>query len=184
MNKDMQKAITALKNGECVIFPTDTVYGIFAGAFDKGAAKKIFKIKKRDNKKPLQVFFDGMKTLEKYVLLNARQKKILKKNLPGPYTVILKLKPKYKTAFSFLKNGTVGARIIKNKYVSTALKVLKTPLAATSANISGEPAPRKFKEINHKLLSKIAVFIKDDSTVSGTASRVIDITGEKIVILR
>lgn len=169
--------------GNFVILPSDTVYGLFCIAFDKKAVKKIYAIKGREYNKPLQVFFPGVKVAEKYVVLDAGRKKLLKKYLPGPYTVILKLKPAYKSKFTFLKQGTIGVRVIRSKLIDAL--ILKTgPLAATSANISGEKTPVKFKDISYELRSKAGISVINDPAVRGRASRVVDLTGERPVILR
>ncbi|MCX8092901.1 MAG: L-threonylcarbamoyladenylate synthase [Candidatus Goldbacteria bacterium] len=184
MKKDSKKifeVIKKLKKGEVIILPTDTVYGLFCRAFDKQAVKKIYKIKGRDFSKPLQVFLSKKTEIFKYCKLNNRQKKYINKYLPGPYTLILELRDKYKKFFSFLKD-TIGVRIIKYKLLNEIIK--KTgPLAATSANLSGEPTPVKYNDIHPVLLEKLFAF-QDDSIVRGKASQVIDLTGEKLVILR
>jgi L-threonylcarbamoyladenylate synthase len=176
------KIIDLLNQGKVVILPTDTVYGLFCKASDINAVKKIYKIKGRDFSKPLQVFFSNKKDIYKYCELNIKQKKYICKYLPGPYTFILKIKHRYKSLFPFLKE-TIGVRLIKYKFLNNIIKNTG-PLAATSANISGEKTPVKFDDISKKILKKVSFFIKDDSLVSGKSSKVIDLTGDKILILR
>lgn len=179
--KNIKKAVNLLLKGEVVILPTDTVYGLFGRAFDKNAGKKIYRIKGRDFVKPLQVFLSKKSDIFKYCQVNEKQKKYIDKYLPGPYTLILKLKKNQKKLFCFLKD-TIGIRIIKNKLLNEIIK--KTgPLAASSANFSGQPTPVKFKDINKNIVKKV-FFIKNDKFVKGKSSTVIDITGEEIKIIR
>ncbi len=134
------KDITAaLKKGGVVILPTDTVYGIFCSALSKKGVSAVYKIKGRDNKKPLQVFLSDVSSIHEYAEITPAQEIQIGKMLPGPYTLILKLNPSHKRTFSFLKTGTIGVRVIKSDVLSSILKEMASPLAATSANISGQP---------------------------------------------
>jgi L-threonylcarbamoyladenylate synthase len=179
----IKEVIFSLKHGGVVILPTDTVYGLFCIASDKKAVKKIYKIKGRDYKKPLQVFLPDSKSIQKYAPVNSEQKKLIKKHLPGAYTLILKLKPAAKKEFSFLKTGTIGVRVINSKILKPIL-VKTGPLAATSANLSGEKTPVKFADIPYELRSKVELSVIFDRQVRGQASKVIDLTGKAPVIIR
>lgn len=172
--------IQIMNSGGVAILPTDTVYGLFCRAGDKKAVKQIYEMKGRDFKKPLQVFFPDIKTVGKYAETGGKQ---IEKYLPGPYTLVLKLKFSMKRRFSFLKAGTVGARVIRSKLMAQILK--KTgPLAATSANMSGGRTPVKFNDIPWELRSKAGICLINNRLVKGRASRVIAFSGEKPEILR
>ncbi len=171
-------------NHGVVILPTDTVYGIFAKATDKKAINKIFKIKKRNKKKPLQVFLPDIKSIKKYANVNFSSSVKLKKLLPGPYTVILKLNPKYKKTFTFLSAGTIGIRVIRYSLLNRIMKKVGAPVAATSANVSGKKTPVLFRNIEKKLIKLCDGYVINDNIVKGKASAVIDLTGKGIKILR
>jgi L-threonylcarbamoyladenylate synthase len=173
-----------LENDGVVVLPTDTVYGLFCKASSRRAVDSIYKIKGRSNKKPLQLFLPDKKLISKYTVISALSKKKINAFLPGPYTLILKLKPEYKKTFSFLKTGTAGVRVIKSRLINDVMKRLKAPIAATSANISGEASPTKYDEIDEKVLSQVSMAVKDDKKVKGKSSRVIDITGSIEIIIR
>jgi L-threonylcarbamoyladenylate synthase len=177
------EVIQAINRGGVVILPADTVYGLFCKADDKKAVKQIYKIKGRDFKKPLQVFLSDIKSIAKYAVVKPLQKKLINKYLPGAYTLILRLKSAAKKKFSFLKTGTIGVRVIKSKVLRHIL--LKTgPLAATSANISGAKTPVKFADIPYELRRGVVLSVICDSLVKGKASKVLDLTGKKTVVLR
>jgi len=182
LNSNQKKIIKIIKSGGVVILPTDTVYGIFCSAFDKKEVKKIYKIKGRDFSKPLQVFFSEKKSLKKYCVFNKKQKIFLNKHLPGPYTLIFKLKPQIKKLFSFLQD-TIGVRIIKSRFLNQIIKYTGI-LAATSANISGDKTPVLFNDISKSIIKKVDYFIIDDNLIKGKPSKVIDLTDNKMKILR
>jgi len=173
-----------LNNHGVAVLPTDTVYGIFAKATDSRAVARIFRIKKRDKNKPLQVFLPDIKSIKKYAKLKPADNKIIKKLLPGPYTLVFKLKPQYKKVFSFLPGGTIGIRVIKSPMINRLMKETGSPLCATSANFSGGKTPVLFRDIEKKLLKQCDGYIKDDSFVSGDPSCVVDFNCREVKILR
>ncbi|MEI7542707.1 MAG: L-threonylcarbamoyladenylate synthase [bacterium] len=180
---EVKKITQLLKHNKICILPTDTVYGLFCRALSKSATTNIYRIKGRASNKPLQLFLADKKDILKYALVAPALKYKILALLPGPYTVILKLNTKYAKKFSFLKNGTAGFRVIKSKLINSIIKVLKEPLAATSANISGSNAPGKFVDIDTKIIKRVSLALSDDKQVKGKASKVIDYTtGKKIVI--
>jgi len=179
----IKEIIQILNNGGVVILPTDTVYGFFCRANNKQAVKKIYKIKGRDFKRPLQVFLPGAGSIARYAVLDKGKRGFIKKHLPGPYTIILNLRATMKKRFVFLKAGTIGIRVVKIPFLK---KILRStgPLAATSANLSGGKTPVKFDDISWELRSKAGICLINDRIVKGTSSRVIDLTGKKPEILR
>lgn len=164
--KNIEKAREAVKNGGIIIYPTDTLYGLGADIFNEKAIKKIFKIKKRDNKKPISVMVSDYQDVKKLAFISDKQEKIIKKLLPGPYTIILKKK---KIVSDLLTAGSdkVGIRIPKNKFCRILSKNL--PITTTSANISGE------KDFDYKKLKGVE-FILSGGRISGKPSTIIDLT--------
>jgi L-threonylcarbamoyladenylate synthase len=185
MNADkINKALEILKNDDACIFPTDTVYGLFCRALSPRAASRVYRIKGRSKKKPLQLFLADKKDIFRYTTATPALKRKISGLLPGPYTVILKLNREYRTRFSFLKTGTAGFRVIKSSLINGILKKLDEPLAATSANISGNRSPRKFSEIEAIVMRGVRMAVKDDKKVKGKPSKVLDFTGKKEKVLR
>ena len=133
-----QKAVAAVKKGEVLVCPTDTVYGLLCDAANKKAVKKLFKIKKRSKNKPIPIFVRDIKMAKKLAKINSQQEKFLRKIWPGPVTVVLPIKG---------KKGTIGIRIPKHKWLLNLVKQLGCPLAESSANISGKPASTRIKEV-------------------------------------
>ncbi len=183
MRKLAREISEELSRGGVVVLPAGTVYGLFCVAADKKAVRKVYSIKGRDFRKPLQVFFPDIRSAAKYAAMDGAMMKKARKYLPGPFTLVLKLKKNRQKHFSFLKRGTIGIRVIRSRLLSALLKK-NGPLAATSANVSGDKTPVKFGDISFEIRSKAALSVIDDRQVSGRASRVIDFTGEKPVVLR
>ena len=183
----LSDTLETIKQGGVVVCPTDTVYGLIADATNKKAVKKIFAIKKRSETKTLPVFVDSIEMAEKLVFINPEQKEFLEESWPGAKTVILKAKLGIKISKLLTKDNTVALRIPEYKFITDLIFELGNPLAQTSANISGKETPNNIKDI----LDQLSVSeIKPDLVIDAgdlperEASKIIDLTGEKIKILR
>lgn len=135
--KEINFIIECLKKGKVIIYPTDTIYGLGCLADNAKAIKKIYKIKKREAKKPLLVLVDSLKMAGKYCKINKEQGKFLKNIWPGPITVILEHKNKLPGILTGAKK-TLAVRLPKNDFLIKIIKRIKAPLVSTSVNISGE----------------------------------------------
>ncbi|MDH7506615.1 MAG: L-threonylcarbamoyladenylate synthase [Candidatus Thermoplasmatota archaeon] len=179
---DLYKAIKALKNGQIIVYPTDTLYGLGADIFNDDAVKKVFKIKKRETTNPLPVAVADVNDLEKIAIVDERTRDLIKKFLPGKLTIVLKKK----NNVSDLVTGgldKVAVRIPNNKI---ALYLLSNfgPLTATSANIHGKKPPVNINEISIQFKSSdIAVYI-DDGILDGKPSTIVDMTVKPFKIIR
>ena len=130
---DIKIAVRAIKEGDVLICPTDTVYGLVCLASDKKAVERLYKIKNRPRNKLIPVFVSDIKMAKKIAKIDSKQEKYLKKVWPGPVTVV----------FHYKKPGI---RIPNHKFVLSLIKRIG-PLAESSANISGKPASTKIKEV-------------------------------------
>ena len=146
----VEKVENLIKKGGVIVCPTDTVYGLIADARNKKAVKKIFKIKKRTEKKPFPIFVKDIKMAKRLVFINKNQEKFLTKVWPGKVTVVLKAKSRAKKIFSqsiISSENKIGLRIPNYKFLNILLEKLNFPLTGTSANISGKPPSTKIKEV-------------------------------------
>ncbi|MFP4466184.1 MAG: L-threonylcarbamoyladenylate synthase [Candidatus Goldiibacteriota bacterium] len=178
--RDVERVAAVLNAGGAAVMPADTVYGVFCRADNKKAVEKIYRIKGRDFKKPLQVFFSSKKGIYKAAAVSGHGEKMVEKNLPGPYTMIFNIKKN--PGSSFLKD-TVGVRHIKYKWINDIIR-LTGPLAATSANISGKKDPLRFSSVDKKIIEQADALVVCDRIVSGEASRVVSFIGGEPEILR
>lgn len=166
----------SIREGKVIVCPTDTVYGLLADAKNEKAVKNIFKIKKREIKKPLPIFVKDLKMAKELARIEKNQEKFLKRTWPGKVTAILEVRKK-KLAKGIIKGKKIGIRIPKYKLLNELLKRFNQPLAQTSANISGQLTPMKVKEILSQFKGKLQPdFIIDAGNLSQKPSLIIDLT--------
>ena len=128
--------VKSIKNGGVVIFQTDTVYGIGCNPYDENAIERIYRIKKRDGKKPLPVLGYSRQILEEIVEFDEIAYRITDKFWPGQLTIILPLKDDRLKKLS-AGEDTLAVRVPNNKCTLSILKECKLVIG-TSANISGK----------------------------------------------
>lgn len=179
--KDCAKHLAA---GEVVAFPTETVYGLGANAFDAQAVGRIFKAKGRPSDNPL-ICHVGDKELIKDIVaeITPLAQKLIDAFMPGPITVIMK---KSGAIPSEVTAGldTVGVRMPSDPVAGEFLKACKVPVAAPSANLSGTPSPTNARSVMEDMDGYVYAVIDGGDSVFGIESTVVDATGEKPVILR
>lgn len=179
---DLSKAIKALSNGEIVVYPTDTLYGLGADIYNNDAVRKVYKIKKRSFNNPLSIAVSDFKELKKLAYTDKNTQILVKSFLPGKLTLIL-----YKkncVSDSITGNlDKVAVRIPNNKI---ALELLSNfgPLTATSANIHGLKTPSNIRDIKKQFNEKDIAVCLDIGNINGKPSTIVDLTNDKIDILR
>ena len=181
---ELKKHSELLKNGETVIFPTETVYGLGANALDENAVKKIYEAKGRPSDNPLIVHIHNKDLIYDLAKdIDDKAKKVIDKFWPGPLTVILKKNDKVpKTTTGGL--DTVAIRMPKNDIALELLRECNLPIAAPSANISGKPSPTNGKHVVDSMNGRVAGIIIGDDCDYGLESTVVDFTEEIPMILR
>ncbi|OGC24381.1 threonylcarbamoyl-AMP synthase [candidate division WOR-1 bacterium RIFOXYB2_FULL_42_35] len=175
----IKKAAKILKSGGIVAFPTETVFGLGALLTETIAIKQIFKIKKRPKNKPLQVLVANLKQARELGEFSIQALKLAKKNWPGPLTLVVHKKnavPKIVVG----GGNKVGLRIPKHRTILTLIKACG-PIAATSANFSGEEPALNAKTVK-ALLGKKVDYTLPGKVKLGFASKVIDTTNKNKVL--
>lgn len=175
-------ALDILKSGGLVAFPTDTVYGVGALAFDGNAIESIYAAKKRPVEKAIPILIGEIMDTVKIVTefpLTARRLAI--RFWPGPLTCILAKKPTLPEAVS--ATSTVGVRIPDHAITRILLRSAG-PMAVTSANISGQQSPSSAEEVFRQLDGRIPLIIDGGETPGGVPSTVVDCSSNEIKILR
>lgn len=181
---ELNNCIEVLKNGGIIVFPTETVYGIGANAFFENSVKEIYRVKKRPNEKPLAIMVSGIEEIEKYaVISNEIERKIIKKFMPGPITIILKRK---KGVLDYVASGkdTIGVRIPDNRIILEILRKSKLPIVAPSANISGMPSGIDFNSIKSDFEGNVDICINGGKCKLEEPSTIIQVVDNEIEILR
>ena len=178
----LEKAANLIKQGKIVVFPTETVYGIGTKGLDEEAVKKLFKAKQRPLNKPISLLVSNMEMVNQIAKdITAIEYKIMEKFFPGPLTIILKKKdivPNIVTA----GEETVGVRMPSGEIARKLVELVGEPIAAPSANISGEPSGIDLQEIKKHI--KADYFIDGGKSELGLASTIVQVVDEKIQILR
>ena len=178
MQNEIRKAIRLLKQGELIVYPTDTLYGLGADIFNEEAIKKVYEVKKRPFDLPLSIAIASVDEINEYAYMNEIAYKIAHEFLPGAITIILK---KRKVIPDIIAKEKIGIRIPANEI---ALKIAKElPITATSANIHGKNPPKEIKEAKEQLGNKIALYI-DGGKLPGKPSTIVDVSEGKIKIIR
>ena len=173
-----------LTTGEVVAFPTETVYGLGANAFNAEAVNKIFVAKGRPADNPLIVHIADSKMLNLVVKTVPKKAKTLMDAFwPGPLTIIMEKAEAIPMAVT-AGLETVGVRMPSNQIARMVIESAGVPIAAPSANLSGKPSPTKGEHVLQDMNGRVAgIIVGDDSSV-GVESTVIDLTQAVPVILR
>lgn len=180
----LEASLLMLSRGEVLVCPTDTVYGLIADSASPNAIAKIVQIKQRAKSKPLGVFVKNLAMAKKFAQIQKRQEKTLRRAWPGKTTFILKSKGSLPKGLG--ARGTIGMRAPRHRLLQEILKAWNYPLVQTSANVSGKPALTTSTDILNTFLKRKyhPELIIDGGTLSGTPSKVIDLTGPKPKIIR
>ena len=170
---DLQEALRVLRDGGIILYPTDTVWGIGCDATNPEAVAKIYALKQREDSKSMLVLLDSPAKLNYYVkdipetawqLLEASDN--AEDEDQKPLTII------YPGARNLAPNliaedGSIGIRITNEPFSKALCAQLKHPIVSTSANISGEPTPKAYREITEPILDNVTYccrFRRDDET--------------------
>jgi L-threonylcarbamoyladenylate synthase len=189
-SESLNKAANVLRSGGIVAFPTETVYGLGADAFNPAALVKIFEAKGRPYFDPLIIHIASMETLENVAdlsLLNEETRRklfLLSENFwPGPLSVVL---PKNEKIPGIATAGlsTAAIRFPANKTARELISLCGTAIAAPSANLFGGLSPTRAEHVRLALGDKVDIILDGGSSQIGVESTVLDITGGSIKILR
>ena len=178
----IQRALETLLKGGLVAFPTDTVYGLGAVAFDDQAVASIYLAKERPIEKAIPILIGDARDLEK-ISDDFRDvvRSLAAHFWPGPLTIIVPKKPTLPEAVS--ATATVGVRVPDHPVARELLRAAG-PMAVTSANISGQASPSTAQEVFDQLNGRIELIIDGGQTPGGIPSTLVDCSGEEIQVLR
>lgn len=175
-------AARLIDGGGVVVFPSDSCYGLAADATNKSAVERLYKIKQRPFDKQISCIFRDLSQIEQWAVVGKAQRKILERNLPGPFTFVLQSRVGYP-----LEGDTVGVRIPDNSITKALSHTLGKPYTATSANISGEQTTYNLDEIFRNFERQIYqpdLILDAGKLPQYPASAVIDIRKNRPIVLR
>lgn len=184
-DQSIAEAAELLKAGALVVLPTETVYGLGANALDGRAVARIFEAKNRPQFNPLIIHVKDVEAAAGFVVMDERAKKIAEVFWPGPLTLIL---PRQEgSAISDLVSAgldTLAVRIPSHKVMRQVMIQAGVPIAAPSANASGEPSATTPKHVAESLGDRIDFILAAGACEVGLESTVLDLSGDVPVILR
>jgi L-threonylcarbamoyladenylate synthase len=170
-------AVAALRRGDLVVYPTETVYGLAADATDPEAVERVFEAKGRSREKPVSMALPDAAAAADYARLSNRERAFCERFLPGPVTVLLKRTDRVPDVL-VAGRDRVGIRVPDHELARDLARRVG-PITATSANRSGEPSARRVEEIDREVRERAIVV--DRGETPGTESTVVDVSTDEIV---
>jgi L-threonylcarbamoyladenylate synthase len=175
--------------GKIISFATDTVYGLAADATNHAAIATLYRIKNRDEKKPIAIFVKDLTTAKKIFYFDETSKRIAKNFLRESLTLVLRKKSKnpYKLAYNLNQNDDefLGFRIVNRPFIKNLLEKFNGILAVTSANISSQKSATNSQEIEKYFInSELSLIVDGGESATKIASKVVKICDKKLTILR
>ncbi len=176
------RAISILKSGGLIAIPTDTVYGLAADPWNGAAVSKLYKVKSRSELKSISVLLYGEAAINEVAVdLTQRVRTIAEKFWPGPLTIVIRRKSEMPSEIS--ATDTIGVRAPDHEFALALLKMYG-PIAATSANLTGQPAATTAEQVVSTLGGMIDLVVDGGEAAGGVSSTVIDFTANPPEMLR
>lgn len=178
-----EAAISAIRSGELIVFPTDTVYGVAADAFSAPAVQRLLDAKGRSRAMPPPVMIYDASVLDALTIEVPRWAREMVGDLwPGALTLICRAQPSLTWDLGETK-GTVAVRVPQHEQLRELLKATG-PLAVSSANSTGQAAAKSAAEAQEMLGESVAVYLEGDEPGTGVASTILDITSAEPQVVR
>lgn len=179
----VDRALAALRAGEVVVLPTDTVYGVGVDAFDPAATARLFRAKQRDRSVPLPVMVRSPKQLTGFTpVVPVAAERLMAAFWPGALTLVVPAEPGLQWDLGDT-DGTVAVRMPLDDVALALIRALG-PLAVTSANLSGRPPAHSVTEAQEQLGGAVAVYLDDGPRTGGVPSTIVDLTRPAPQVLR
>lgn len=176
------RVVEILEQGGVIAYPTDTTYGIGCSIFNKRGIERIYSIKQRDKKKPFSFICSDLSDIARYAKVSNYQYKVMKRQLPGPYTFVLSATG-IVPGLLVTKQKTVGIRIPDNRICLAIVRQLGHPIITTSANRSGEE-PIGDPSLVDMELGKQLDLVVDGGVLTASVSSVVSLIDDIPEVLR
>ena len=166
----VEKAVSVLKKGGIVVYPSDTVYGIAVDATNGSAIQELSNLKKRRPDQKYSYNFSDVGMVDAFCNLDKKKLDILKKYLPGSYTFII-------------DEGT-SVRIPEGTIITEVVKGFGKPVTATSANVTGKLPATSIKNLDAKIYLAADLIIEDPNFEPKQPSTIVDISANPPKVVR
>ena len=172
----LAEAVSVLRAGGLVAFPTDTVYGVAAHAFLPAAVERLYVVKERPLDKAIPLLLGDVEDVDGVVReIPAVARRLIERFWPGGLTIVLPARS-HLPAIVTAGTGSVALRLPDHAVPRALARALGAPLAATSANLSGQPSPRTAADVVADLGGRIALVLDGGPCPGGVDSTVVDLT--------
>lgn len=185
MEEDIAFAVEALKKGDIILYPTDTVWGIGCDATNASAVSKVYALKQRADTKAMIVLVPEEQWILNYVADSEPKVADYIKGITKPTTVI------YESAKNLAPNliaadGTIAIRICKANFAQQLMKAFGKPIVSTSANISGLPTPLCFKDISLDIIDGVDYVVRSEQedTLLKQPSAIVKWEKDQLIVIR
>jgi L-threonylcarbamoyladenylate synthase len=175
---DVDIAARAVSDGDLVVYPTETVYGLGANAVDAEAVERAFEVKERSRDDPVSLGVPSVERAAEYTKPTRREREFMREFLPGPVTVVVdrrEVVPDVLTA----GRDRVGVRIPDHDLALELYEATDVPVTATSANVSGTGSVRRVGELGEAIRGSVRAVL-DGGETPGSESTVVDVEQETI----
>lgn len=180
--ESLNLALTTIRQGGLVAFPTDTVYGVGASAFNSKAVADLYRVKGRGSEKPIPVMIADLQDLDQVAEpVPETGLQLAQRFWPGAITLVLPKRKELPKEVS--ETSRIGVRVPDHAFAQSLLTE-SGPLAVTSANRSGEPSACSLDEVLEALGGKIEIVVDGGITAGGIPSTVVDCTRSPVRVLR
>jgi L-threonylcarbamoyladenylate synthase len=180
----VDEAVLAVRAGKPIVFPADTVYGLATTAFSSAAALRLYALKDRPPGMPSALMAADLDTLLALVPeLHGRPSAVAETLLPGPFTLIF---PNPARRFRWLtgdRPDTIGVRVCALPEPGRAVLARVGAVLATSANVHGQPDPRRVEDLADEIRAGLAAIV-DAGELPGVRSTILDLTGAEPTVVR
>ncbi len=182
LQKDnLNTAIEAVDEGSIIGIPTETVYGLGVDPYSEEAVKSLFKIKERDDSKPVSLLVPSYDSVNKLNIITDIPE-VVDLYWPGPLTVVVETSEKFVDGVGTKSPNTIGIRVPDNELVIELLNSTG-PLAVTSANLTGQKEAKSHEEAEEIFKDSVKHYIEGEA-VHGNGSTVVDLRQPGGEILR
>ncbi len=183
MVDEIARAVAALRRGEVIVYPTDTLWGLGADATNARAVERLIALKARPDHQPISVAVSSNEEIEPLADLTPERRSYLRTHLPGPFTVLLPPSPAARRTLVPAVAGdhpTIGIRVPDHPLARALARSLGRPLTATSANRHGTPPARTLAEARRAFGTEVGRYVPADPPPSGAPSTLVDLTGSRV----
>lgn len=182
--QELEAAVSALRNGELVAFPTETVYGLGANARDPSALRRVFAAKGRPAGHPLILHLDSIRFLPRWARELPPQVEVLADRFwPGPLTIVLKRNPEVSDVLTGGQD-TIAVRIPSHPMALQLLTAFGGGIAAPSANRYGRLSPTRAEHVREELGDAVSVILDGGDSTIGLESTIVSLVGGPPRLLR